>query len=258
VGLIETKPAALAHLGEVWRESFAIKSWETDARRRTPAPHLFRLMQETAWRHAEWLRMGTSDFTRQGLGWILSRALFQAAEYPRWRQTVHVHTWMTAREKLLFHRDFWLCLPDGTEVARASSVWFAIDAARRRPRRTADYSSHLEVPEYPTITGRRPARLETPAAAEPAARFRVRYHDLDSNGHLTSTRYLDFLLDAFPAELQRRCSPRELTINYQAEALLGEELAVVLEDLGEGRHRCALKKQAPANTEACLVELEWG
>jgi acyl-ACP thioesterase len=256
VGLSADKPAALAAAHEVWVDDYRINSWETDARRRAPAPHLCRLMQETAWGHAEHLRMGTRDFARQGLAWVLSRFTMRLVRRPRWRETLRVHTSVPAREKLYFHRDFFLTDADGGELARASSLWFAIDAARRRPRRTASYAGHVVVTEYADLLGT-PEKLEPPAAGEPAATFRVRYHDLDLNGHLTSSRYLDWVLDSFPGELHRDHELRGLTVNYLAEALLDEELRVITADLGAGRYLSVLKK-TPAGPDACVVRTEWG
>ena len=52
----------------------------------------------------------------------------------------------------------------------------------------------------------------------------VRYMDLDKNGHMNNTRYLDWVADLLPSKFYGAHQPKELVICYNQEALEGQEI----------------------------------
>jgi len=54
----------------------------------------------------------------------------------------------------------------------------------------------------------------------------VRYTDLDINGHMTASRYIGSLLDAYPIDFHRAHRVSALEINYLEEVMAGDVLDV--------------------------------
>ena len=54
----------------------------------------------------------------------------------------------------------------------------------------------------------------------------VGFTELDRNGHLNNTRYLDWIDDLIPSDYHKEHPMREITICYVAEALEGEEIHI--------------------------------
>ena len=52
----------------------------------------------------------------------------------------------------------------------------------------------------------------------------VNFSDLDVNGHMNNTRYLDWLCDLIPADFHREHPVKAVTICYMSEALEGQQL----------------------------------
>ena len=50
------------------------------------------------------------------------------------------------------------------------------------------------------------------------------FTDLDRNGHMNNTRYLDWIDDLLPSQFHAQHSPTELTVCYLSEAREGQEL----------------------------------
>jgi len=62
----------------------------------------------------------------------------------------------------------------------------------------------------------------------------VRFADLDRNGHMNNTRYLEWMGDLLPAAFHKDHTPREFTVCYHSEALEGEQLDIHYELKEEG------------------------
>ena len=54
------------------------------------------------------------------------------------------------------------------------------------------------------------------------------YTDLDVNGHVNNTRYADWLCNALGINTLRQYCPQSLIMNYNAEVLPGQEVALHL------------------------------
>ena len=52
----------------------------------------------------------------------------------------------------------------------------------------------------------------------------VCFTDLDRNGHMNNTRYLDWIDDLLPSQFHAQHSPTELTVCYLSAAREGQEL----------------------------------
>ena len=52
----------------------------------------------------------------------------------------------------------------------------------------------------------------------------VGYTELDRNGHMNNTRYMDWVDDLLPSEFHRQHPARELTLCYLCEATEGQQI----------------------------------
>jgi acyl-ACP thioesterase len=62
---------------------------------------------------------------------------------------------------------------------------------------------------------------------------KVLFSDLDRNGHMNNTRYLEWMGDLLPSAFHRSHTPREFTVCYHSEAMEGEPLDIHY-DMKEG------------------------
>jgi acyl-ACP thioesterase len=61
---------------------------------------------------------------------------------------------------------------------------------------------------------------------ENSAKRTVGYTELDLNGHMNNTRYLDWVDDLLPSAFHKAHPVREFTVCYLAEALEGQEISL--------------------------------
>ena len=212
----------------VWKDEYRVHSYQVNMLNQLRCTVLCQFMQESAWHHAEHLKLGYADLMRQQLVWVLSRQRVRIHRLPRWQETITVETWPTDRDTLFCYRDFRISDADHQTLAVASSSWAAIDLQTRRLRPTADYF----IPDFAASQERafEDREMQKIAAAEKAAeqhKRSVRFRDLDPNGHVNNVSYIEWILDGFPLEHWQKMELYEMEINYLAEAFYGDQITLI-------------------------------
>ncbi len=210
----------------IHRSEYPIHSYEADQFGVAEPTALFRFLLESASQHADSVGYGYRHMQEQAYTWVLSRFLFAIERYPRWQERVGVETWPSGSERLFALRDYRIVDSSGVGIARATSSWIVINVATRapeRPERVRMLSNHFT--DDQRVFERNAAKI--PAAAVEASRPEVaRYSDIDVNGHVTSARYLEWILDGFAPDFRSSHALEGFEINYLAETLCGEEVRV--------------------------------
>jgi acyl-ACP thioesterase len=212
----------------VWQDEYKIHSYEVDTKGQATIPFLCQFMQESAWHHAEHLGVGYAALREKNSAWVLSRQWVAIDTFPRWGDTIQIHTWPTGRERLFWYRDFKILDGQANPIGRATTAWLVIDLTRRRPQRSDIIDLNLPG-DAERMFPRRPGKITSPNHGKVGHSTRVGFRDLDVNQHVNNIRYIDWILDAFDLGFHEAHSLQELEINYMAEAAYGDEVSVVQE-----------------------------
>ena len=178
--------------------------------------------QDVAGHHC--LELGTDYDTlaRKNLFWAIIRQKVQITRLPRSGETIHVETWPMPTTRTYYPRSTVAYDREGKELFRSIGMWVLMDMDTRAmilPRRSG-------VDVQGLLTG---AELMIPGSLSPhnfsaAKTRRVGYTDLDRNGHMNNTRYLEWMDDLLPSAFHREHIPAEFTVCYHSEAREGQEL----------------------------------
>ncbi len=212
-----------------WRTEQAICSYDVDPHQTARLPALCRFMQEAAYQHAGHLGLGHLYLAKRQLGWVLARQRIAVDHLPQWGYTIQIRTWPSGRDRLFFYRDFEITC-ESKRVLRASNAWSLIDLEKRARADSEIYMS-VELPEGDPVFDSRPARIKG-SANEGGAAIPVTYGDLDLNGHVNNTRYLEWISNSLPQGFHEMHSIHELECNYLVEAVYGQTVLVCAEESG--------------------------
>lgn len=211
----------------IWTEETLVKTYETDFQRRWKPASFFQAMQEAASHHASHLGYSYEAMIVKDQIWLLSRVRIRFLAFPTLGERVHIETWPKGiQQRALFMRDFILTGANGARLAEASTAWLLVNPRARRillPQ-TLDGSvpdnggraAILEPLERLSLPENLPERLVCPAA----------YSAIDLVGHVTSSRYLEWIADAFSLEEHGARRLADLQINYTNEVLPGESVSL--------------------------------
>jgi len=209
-----------------WEDQYSISFYEVDTKNEVFLPVLWSFMQETAWHHAEHLRLGYSDLMEHQYFWVLSRLSIQMEDYPRWGDQIKVKTWLTGTGRLFALRKFSIADSKGKVIGAANSAWLVLDLESRKPQKIGPVFKHIEhlfdglpVPEEPE-------KIPGPAHPKMEKSYTVRYSDIDMHHHVNNIKYIEWILDSFPFEVNQTHQIHSFEINFLAESSCGNAIAI--------------------------------
>jgi acyl-ACP thioesterase len=206
----------------LFEKVFTVHYYELDEHGLVRPTTYLNYLQDAAGGHARRLGVAVADLRELRLTWVLSRIHLVIDRYLRREETVTVRTWPSSREGRFSCREFELFDRQGEIVARATSSWAVLDVVSRRPIRLD------RLPVYP-LTPRRAvaddfATLPKLARADAEEEFTVRRYDLDVNRHANNVAYVNWALEAVPAQLTENFRLASLEVGYRAEAFAGDRV----------------------------------
>jgi acyl-ACP thioesterase len=218
---------------ESWEDEYSISFYGVDTKNEVFLPTLWSLMQETAWHHADHLRVGYSDLVEHQYFWVLSRLSIQMEEYPRWGDRIKIKTWLAGIGRLFALRHFSIAGSKGDILGTAKSAWLVLDLKSRKPQRIEPIFKHLRHLLDHLPSAEEPEKLSGPVQSKMEKSFTVRYSDIDMHHHVNNIKYIEWILDSYPFEIHRKYHIHTFEINFLAESSHGDEISVHTEPFGD-------------------------
>lgn len=211
---------------KTWEDDYLVSFYEVDAKNRVFLPSLWKYLQETAWNHAHRIGIGYSDLARNDHFWVLSRLAIEMNEYPGWGDKIRVKTWLLESSRLFAFRDFSIIKEDGRVIGGAKSAWVVLNLKSRKPQRIEPFLKDLN--PIPDQHGAETKLDKLPAPGVPGEEmfFSVHYGDLDMHQHVNNAKYIEWILDSYPFEINQTHHITNFEINFLAESTCGDELSI--------------------------------
>ena len=207
--------------------SYKISSADTDMYMRIRLGGIVNLLIQSAISSAETLGFGFIGLRKQQLYWVLSRITVEVYQPFVWDEDVEVETWPKTIDGLRYVRDFIIRDKSQNIIARATSGWLAIDVETKKPKLLDGVEAEMFVfLKDKHSLNELPERLPTTTEGDT---FNVQsgYFDIDLNGHVTSTRYVDWMMDTYPIDFHKDNYPKRLSVNFMKETLPGDSINIL-------------------------------
>ena len=200
----------------IYRQKFTLNDSAVDCFGYLRPSMLLFYAQEVAGRHCNLLSVDWDTLAERGLFWAVIRQKVQITRLPHSGETIQVETWPMPTTKVCYPRSTVAYDEDGHELFRAISMWVLMDVNTR----AMILPGKSGVTVNGMLTGSElalPGSLAVRDLAQCVSR-RVGYPDLDRNGHMNNTRYLEWMDNLLPSIFHKENRPCEITICYHAEA----------------------------------------
>jgi acyl-ACP thioesterase len=204
------------------RETYRVRSYETDPLNRVTVRNLLLLLQEAATGHAAALDISVQSLISNGLAWVLTQLRLDMDRWPHGGDSVIVETWPRAANRVIIDRRFLVMDDAGNELGRATTLWVVMDLERRRPVRLPEF---IRASIEPLLTGDRPEPTDPipeVTSAELERHFEVRYSDLDMVHHVNNAASVQWAVETTPDELRQTRLPFEVEVRFLAECRYGD------------------------------------
>ena len=208
----------------IYSQNFTLTDVHVNCFGRLKTSMLLYFIQEVAGKHFEQLSMDYDSLESRGLFWAITRHKVQITRIPRHSETIRIETWPMPTTRVAYPRSVVAYDEQGNECFRAITLWVLMDLQNRAM--VLPGKSGIEVAG--TLRGNElSSPLGLPAKALRNRKSRtVAFTDLDRNGHMNNTKYLDWLDDLLPSSFHGAKEVKELTLCYLNEAREGQDLVL--------------------------------
>ncbi len=216
----------------IYQQTFPITDNCVDCFGRLKNSMILYFAQEVAGKHFSEISMDYEALAEKGMFWAIIRQKVQITRIPVRGETIRVETWPMPTTRVAYPRSVVAYDEAGNEVFRSISLWVLMDLNSR----SMILPGKSGISVVGTLRGN---ELPAPGSLSPKVltQHRVRpvgFTDLDRNGHMNNTKYLDWIDDLLPSAFHREHTPKELTVCYLSEAKEGQNLDAHWDFLPDG------------------------
>lgn len=211
----------------VYREQFTVDDMYVDCFGRLKPSALLYLAQNMAGHHCVQLHLTWEDLAVKGLFWAVVRHRVQIERLPFRGETITLETWPMPTTRVAYPRAMAAYDEKDNVLFRTVSLWVLMDLNSRVM--VLPGKSTVEVSGI-----NRGLELAAPNSLLPRSfqshiRHTVTFSQLDRNGHMNNTRYLDWLFDLLPSAFHKDHPVKEFVVCYLNEAREGQKIDLTWE-----------------------------
>ena len=208
----------------IYRKQFTLYGNDCDCFGRVKPSTILSMLQEAAGEQCNGWHMSWEEMAEKGLFWAITRQTVSITRLPRAYETVTIETWPMPASRVAYPRATIAYDSEGNELFRCIALWILMDLNSRAmvlPGRSGiDYAGLTRGGELPSPKSLTPKNLPT------ATERKVRFGQLDRNGHMNNTKYLEWAMDLLPGEFHREHPVKEFTVCYLNESKEGDRVTL--------------------------------
>ena len=216
---------------------FEVDKTTVDKLHRMRPSALCNTMLACAGHHADTRGFGA---TRK-LGWVMARMVLDIKNIPLGAQKFTVETFIKNAYRGFTDRCLRALDENGNEIAAMMCTFAMIDLDTRSP---FDFDSEFHdlfvrylAPEEPFSIPRVPSPRRCNVDDVESVHRRIRYSDVDINGHMNSIRYIDHIMDILPLDYLYTHDFNRFVVAYMQEAKPGEGLNYFMKEVEDNGRR---------------------
>ncbi|QNQ81438.1 acyl-[acyl-carrier-protein] thioesterase [Lactobacillus sp. PV034] len=197
---------------------------DADEQGRIKLSTLVSYMMETSNRQLAQGNASVEAFIKRGIGWVVLDYHFEIERLPKANETVTFSADVAGYNRFFAYRDFNVTDEAGHEIITVHSQWVILDLKERKikeadPKLMASFNNY-ELKKMPRFKRVRPLKDYEEKYDQ---KYQVRYYDLDTNHHMTNTKYFDWIVDSLPRDFLNNHQPKILDICFKKEIHYGQD-----------------------------------
>lgn len=211
----------------VFKANYHIELRDVDFTKKLKLSTLFSYFQDTASLASETLGCGIETLEKtHGVAWVLTRIYVEILRHPILDEDITIETWPLEPGKLEFDRDFFVRDANGEVIVRAVSKWVVMDLKERKLKRSDAIGIHYPVDRTERAIPGKLRKLKVFGHLEAVYNKVIGYSDIDFNGHLNNSRFVDYIMDCFSMDNHKTHTIRTIDLNFIQEALPGDAITL--------------------------------
>ena len=199
------------------------------------------------------IELGVSDkaiLENYNLVWIITDYDIEVDRLPRFAEEITIETEALSYNRLFCYRRFTIYDETGQELIHMMATFVLMDRDSRKvhavePEIVAPYQSEFN---KKLIRGPKYESLGEPISKD----YHVRFYDLDMNGHVNNSKYLDWIFEVMGADFLTQYIPKKINLKYVKEVRPGGVITSTVERTGlESKHE--ITSDGATNAQAIIT-----
>ena len=199
------------------------------------------------------IELGVSDkaiLEEYNLVWIITEYDIEVSRLPRFAEEITIETEALSYNRLFCYRRFTIYNEAGQELIHMMATFVLMDRDSRKvhavePEIVAPYQSDFD---KKLIRGPKYESLDEPVSKD----YHVRFYDLDMNGHVNNSKYLDWIFEVMGADFLTHYIPKKINLKYVKEVRPGGVITSSVERTGlESKHE--ITSDGATNAQAIIT-----
>ena len=217
---------------------------------------LLNFLQDLASENAEMMGFGYSSMYHRNLGWFLIKYRMEFYDYPIGCYKIRLKTQSRGYNRLFAYRDFEIY--DGEKLlGRVASMWSVVDLNTKTLIPIAQ--AFAENSAMPLFSKKEDdlafGKIEALKNSDYHGDFKVRYNDLDVNGHTNNGNYIIWALEPLDFQFREKNKIKTIDMVYKKESKFGEDIFCDVEFINETTSVHYIKNKN--NEDLCMIKCEW-
>ncbi|MDE6081407.1 MAG: hypothetical protein K2F70_03960 [Muribaculaceae bacterium] len=239
----------------IFSKQIFVKASHCGPQQDLPLQSLVSEIIDIATEHANDLGIGYDYMIRHDAAWILGCISLRMKRFPECNRTFTLRTWILNVNPYFSERAVAVIGEDGTEIGFAITVWMAIDINKRHAARLDRlFPDGLPVSDIPADMEPR-ERLPKISSPEGFREHRFQYSDMDCNRHVTTTRYVEQIVNLHDMAFYDTHRVSRFDITFHAETHAGDLVRIEWQEIGDDTLRANIMRDGTLCT-AALISFE--
>ena len=213
---------------DVYGYKSSINVYNVDMNRKARPAGILREMQQCGSKQMADQRPSYDELLDKGQALMLSRLDMVIPQEVCLDEEIEVFTWPCPSVRATFLRNY-LVRKNGETAAMISSQWTLVNSETRKIMKVEDVDfSNFTMDEYVDVMPGSKFKIsrEDAEMLEAVGQKTVRLSDVDYNGHMNNTNYVDMLCDYIPELTAGTHRVTAMRIHFSKEAPLGETIDI--------------------------------
>lgn len=184
---------------------------------------ILEILENAGGEHSNLVGYGVYDIERTKLSWILLDWKVKVIKRPLYLEPLKVKTWGRDIQKVFTFRDFEVYDSKGELCIIATSKWALLNIETRSVvSLNEDIMKCYKIENKTVFEGEKLLKPTIPTDFLNQISYTVRRKDIDLNGHMHNTFYLNLAYEALPEEVFEKRPFDSFRITYKHEIKLGD------------------------------------
>jgi len=204
--------------------------------------------------HGNSVGHGIDGQGKSSISWIVLNWKLQVYKRPKVCETIIARTWGQEYSGLGAYRDYDIFNQKGEALAKATSMWIAIDTTTFKPIRITNdivdvYGPEPQHKNFPDFKFTKLINKDLPIVSK--TRFKINKSMIDCYNHVHNPAYLDLVNEVLPEGMDE-INFNNIEISYKREIKLHEEVLLEYAIDGE-KNVCLIWDESKSKLHATVV-----